>query len=406
MARILMILDQSFPPDIRVENEARSLAEAGFEVTILAIGPDQRRKTDRLGEVRVIRDRMPATIRNKMRGLAGTIPLMEFYVAHRMKMIHSVWPYDFVHAHDLYLVGGALKAGRSLAIKVVSDLHENWVAALEQYAWSNRFPARLFINLKRWDRLETAWASSSDAVVVVIEEMAERLALKGVPEKLLTVVPNTVHTNSFDAYGIDKALAESIRSPLTMLYTGGMDRHRGIETAIRAMPLILETVPDARLVLVGDGAVRTDLEKLAASIGLGNAVRFEGWKSQDTIPSYIAGADIGLIPHVKTEHTDHTIPHKLFHYMHMGLPVLASNCKPLERILTETAAGMIHASGDHDALASTVLQLVRDDDARNQMGQNGRRAVANKYNWNYAGTALVTLYRELLKMDLREKSSA
>lgn len=397
MARILMILDHSFPPDIRVENEARTLVDAGFEVTILAIGPDRRKKTDWLGEVRVIRDRMPGAIRNKMRGLAGTIPLMEFYVARRMKRIHSIWPYDAVHAHDLYLVGGALKAGRSLGIKVVADLHENWVAALEYYAWSNRFPARLFINLKRWDRLETAWASSSDAIVVVIEEMAERLALKGVPEKLMRVVPNTVHTASFDAFGIDAGIAESVRSPLTLLYTGGMDRHRGIETAIRAMPRILEFVPDARLVLVGDGAIRKELELLTASMGLGRAVRFEGWKSQDVIPSYVSGADIGLIPHVKTEHTDHTVPHKLFHYMHVGLPVLASNCRPLERILTETAAGMLYSSGDHEALASAVLRLARDTEKRNQMGQNGRRAVGEKYNWDNTGTALVALYHELLE---------
>ncbi len=397
MARILMILDHSFPPDIRVENEARSLVDAGFEVTILAIAPDRRRKEDWLGEVRVIRDRMPGAVRNKMRGLAGAIPMMEFYVAHRMKKIHSIWPYDAVHAHDLYLVGGALKAGRSIGIKVVADLHENWVAALEQYAWSNRYPARLFIDLKRWDRLERAWTCASDAVVVVIEEMAERLALKGVPEKLMRVVPNTVHTASFDAFGIDGSLAESIQSPLTLLYTGGMDRHRGIETAIRAMPRILEFVPDARLILVGDGAVRTELETLSASMGLGKAVQFEGWKPQDTIPSFVSGADIGLIPHAKTEHTDHTVPHKLFHYMHLGLPVIASNCRPLERILSETSAGLIYSSGDHDALSSAVLRLARDAEKRNQMGQNGRRAVGKKYNWDYTGTALIELYRELLE---------
>ena len=99
MSRILMVLDHSYPPDVRVENEAESLADVGHEVTILAIGPDDRPVEDRSGRVRIIRDRMPAALRNKLRGLAGAVPLLSLYVSARMAAIHRNWPFDAVQRY-------------------------------------------------------------------------------------------------------------------------------------------------------------------------------------------------------------------------------------------------------------------------------------------------------------------
>ncbi|GMQ81439.1 MAG: glycosyltransferase family 4 protein [Rhodothermia bacterium] len=396
MARILMILDHSFPPDLRVENEIETLVEAGFEVCLLAIGPDQRPETEDVGGVRIVRDRISASRRNRMRGLAGLVPVLDRYIARRMLSIYASWPFQAVHAHDLYLVGGALRGGRQLGVKVVADLHENWVAALKHYAWSNRFPAKLIINLKRWDRLETDWLTSADGVIVVIEEMAERLSAKGISEQNMIVLPNTIHRAHFDAYGIDKSVSDSIKSDLTILYTGGMDVHRGIAEAIRAMPTVRESIPSARLILVGDGAVRGELENLCSRLNLQDSVQFLGWQRQEKIPSYIAGADIGLIPHLKTEHTDHTIPHKLFHYMHLGLPVVASNCRPIERIVTGLHAGLIYSSGEPEDLALAILTLAENPVLRAETGEHGRRGVATQYNWETTASGLKDFYRKLL----------
>ena len=70
--RILMVLDHAFPPDIRVENEARTLVEAGFEVGILAIGPDDRPAREIWEGVHLFRKSVPNRVRNALRGLSGT----------------------------------------------------------------------------------------------------------------------------------------------------------------------------------------------------------------------------------------------------------------------------------------------------------------------------------------------
>jgi glycosyltransferase involved in cell wall biosynthesis len=397
MARILMALDHAFPPDIRVENEALSLSAAGHDVTVLAIGPDDRPGEERLGNVRILRDRIPASRRNRMRGLAGSVPLLTYYLSRRIRELHRDHAFDAVHAHDLYMCGGAIHAARRLGVKVVADLHENWVAAIEQYAWSTRIPARWIVRPGRWRKIESKWLSRVDGVIVVIEEMEERLRSLGVPADRIAVVSNTVRRPGFDAFGLDPSVAESMKSDLTLLYTGGMDRHRGLETALRAMPAVLQSVPGARLILVGDGAVRGELEALSDSLGLTANVIFMGRQPQERIPSYIAGADIGLIPHVRSDHTDHTIPHKLFHYMYMGVPVVSTDCRPLRRILLETGAGRVAASGDADAFASAVLELAGSPDLRRLCADNGQAAVAEKYNWERSAEGLVRLYDRLFR---------
>ncbi len=391
---ILMLLDQDFPPDLRVENEALTLAAAGYEVTVLSMAPDTRPAEDTLGPVRIVRARIPGQLRNKMRGLAGTIPLLHLFVHAQVKRIHRKHPVTVLHAHDLYLFGPALWSGHRLGLKVVGDMHENWVDALRSYAWSTRAPGKWVVRPERWQALEDRWSRAVDHLVVVIEEMAERLQDRGLPADHMTVVPNTIRLDTFDSWPVGPVAEVQGAGPI-VLYTGGMDRHRGLEEVIDAMPQVLAAVPDARLVLVGDGATRHELADRCAALGLGNAVLFPGWQPQERVKSFMAVAAIGLIPHVRSVHTDHTIPHKLFHYMHMRLPVVASDCRPLVRILEDSGAGLTYTSGQPTELADRLVALLRDPGLRRRMGESGHAAVHERWNWDATSQGLVAAYGQL-----------
>ena len=396
---ICMLLDHAFPPDLRVENEARTLAQAGFEVTILAMDPDSRPSEALDEHIQIERARIPAQIRNKARGLAASIPLMEWIVARQVRSIHAQRKIDALHAHDLYLFGAALRAGKKLHVPVVGDMHENWVEALRHYKWSTTAPGKWVVDLAKWEQLETRWASQVDRLIVVIDEMQDRIVSQlqqaGTRSEHIVTVPNTILRSSFDGWSSARPHDMPEGNPI-ILYTGGMDRHRGLEDPIRAMSIILESHPDAVLVLVGDGSVRGELEGLAKSLDLGDAVRFLGWKDQEAVRGYMEAAHIGLIPHLKTVHTDHTIPHKLFHYMHAGLPCVVSDCRPLERIVSAESCGRVYASGAPSELAGTVLQMVQDPNEMRAMAARGREAILERWNWEATSTGLVELYRELL----------
>ena len=330
-----------------------------------------------------------------MRGLAGTIPLLTGYLDRRIRKVFNEYPFDVLHMHDLYLFGGGVRAGRRLGVPVVGDLHENYVEALKHYAWSTRFPGKLFVSIPRWERLEKRWVNAVDWLVVVIEEAAERNLALGVDPSTLTVVPNTIRRTDFEGYTVEQDLVEAIRSDLTIIYTGAFDVHRGLASVLRAMPLVLDAHPGACLVLVGDGRIRPELEALADRLGIASHVRFEGWQPQARLKSYILGSDVCLVPHLKTVHTDATIPHKLFHYMYLEKPVIVTDCRPLRRIVDETQAGLVYPSGDAEALSEALLTLAADPEAAYAMARRGRAAVLERYHWEATVQGLVAMYEGL-----------
>ena len=82
--------------------------------------------------------------------------------------------------------------------------------------------------------------------------------------------------------------------------------------------------------------------------------------------------------------------------MHLGLPVVASNCKPIERILQDSDSGLIHLSGDPEDLARAVISLAENPGTGSEKGENGRRSFATRYNWEMTSSGLATFYRKLL----------
>ena len=392
--RILMLLDQRFPPDVRVENEIESLTEAGFEVILMAIAPDERSARDEFKGATVLRVRIPAKARNWMRGLAGTIPVLSWFICRQVMRVVRDCEIHAIHAHDLYMCGGALRAGKWLNLPVVSDLHENWCAVLRHYAWSTRFPGRLAISHRRWERLEARWTRQSDHVVVITQQMKARIAELGVDRSNISVLPNTVNTREFDRFPVIQEIMDGMRSPFTLSYAGTINLHRGLDTLLRAMPAVLEEV-DALLVIVGEGKIQPELEVLARSLGIADRVRFDGWQELPRLKSYFLGSDICVAPHVKGVQNDSALPHKLFQYMYLKRPVVVSNCVPMEDIVERTHCGLVFPSGDHEALARCLIELYRDPERRRLMGARGHSAVLQQYRWEISAQALTSAYSRL-----------
>lgn len=395
--RILMVLDQPFPPDTRVENEARTLIDAGFEVGLLSIGPDTRPERETWRGIHIFRSRVQKGIRNKMRGLAGTVPFLTKYIDFRVRRLHREFRFDALHLHDLYTFGGGLQAARRLGVSTVGDMHENWPDALGHYAWSTRFPTRLFVSIPRWRRLERDWSNAVDRLIVTVEEMGERLRMVGVNHPRMVVLPNTVRTEDFDTYPEDVQIVRETRSAFTIVYTGSINLHRGLNVIIRAMPRVIERISGARLVIVGDGSIRPELQAQAERLGVATSVEFKGWQPQHQIKSYILGGDVGLIPFVRTAQTNAASPHKLFHYMYLERPVVVTNCRSLERIVTACQCGIVCPYGDVKAAADALIELADNVEMRREMGRNGRRAVLEKYNWEATARPLVDMYQEIAR---------
>jgi glycosyltransferase involved in cell wall biosynthesis len=226
-----------------------------------------------------------------------------------------------------------------------------------------------------------------DRVVVVVDESAERIASMGIRPEKIFVFSNVDDTEVIVPW-------KGSRDPFTVAYAGGFGPHRGIDTLIGALPALREAVPGARLVLMGRGSSEPELKALAERLGVADAVEWTGWVDADEMRARLADASVGAVPHRRNEHTDSTVPHKLFQYMGMGLPVTVTDCAPLARIVAETGAGTVAKAGDSADLARKLAELA-DPERSAAASEAGRTAVAERYNLKTEGENLVRLYSTL-----------
>jgi glycosyltransferase involved in cell wall biosynthesis len=152
------------------------------------------------------------------------------------------------------------------------------------------------------------------------------------------------------------------------------------------------------VVLVGEGTELESLRKLVVARGLEESVLFAGWVRHDRLPAYIQASSVCCIPHLKSDHTDTTIPNKLFDYMALGKPVAVSNLDPVQRIVERVRCGAVFQSGDEEDLASVLVRLSAEGSAE-EMGERGRQAVLSDYNWQVDAKRLRDLLHGILHRD-------
>jgi glycosyltransferase involved in cell wall biosynthesis len=128
---------------------------------------------------------------------------------------------------------------------------------------------------------------------------------------------------------------------------------------------------------------------LARDLGVEDNLLLTGWLDQRDVPSLIAAADVGLIPHLVSEHTDTTVPNKIFDYMAQGRPVVVTQCRTLREIVESCQCGVVYADRDPEALASAVRTLA-DPATRERLGRAGRRAIQERYRWDKDAAVLLT----------------
>ena len=393
-----MILDNEFTGDLRVENEVMALQNAGHQVFVLCLNYGIKNSFEDFYGAEIIRISISKFVKKKLVGLNNTIfNLYPIFWSIYINRFIAEKKIEVLHVHDLWMLNSSFRSNKKFNLPVIADLHENFVHALHHYRFANTFPGNLIISKNKWKQSEIEWTKKADHIITVIEEAVERYKSIGVSEDKISVVPNYLNMENFLSMPIDERIMLKHKDNFTITYVGGFDIHRGLESAVKSIPLIKKKIRNFKFVLVGSGSNYESLLQLVNKLDVEKYVSFEGWKSHELLPSYIKGSDVCLIPHLKTEHTDNTIPHKLFQYMIFEKPVISSNCNPLLRIISETNSGLIYESDNEKDLSEKIISLYNQPLLMKEMGARGKEAVLNTYNWENASKNLVSIYSELEK---------
>lgn len=393
--KVLMVLNNKFPPDIRVEKEALSLIGAGNTVGLLSIADYQKSEIVYYKDIKIYRVAVSKFKAKKMQGLAAMIPWIDNVVAKQVLKIFENESYDAIHFHDLYLFGAASILKKRLRVKFIGDLHENYIDVLKDYKWSTTFPNKLLISFSKWERKEKEWLQLFDKIIVVNEGMRDKNIEKGVEASKIIVISNSIDTTIFDDYIIDKNIIQCFQEYFTLVYVGGFVSNRGLDHVIKGMSKLKNLKLKIRLLLVGDGEMMGSLRDLAKKLDVEDVVFFEGWQSQEKIKSYLEASDVGLVPFKRTPQTDNSSSNKLYQYMYCDLPILATNCISVKKLVNEEKCGLIYEEDNVNQFTWNVIRLYENKTLRAQLAKNGRTAVKEKYNWSIDAEKLLKLYKSL-----------
>lgn len=378
-----MVLENNFPPDERVEKEIGVLQKLGAEVSVAClILPKAPQRFETLDGVMIFRKKMSKLMHNTHIG-SLTFPFYFNWWRKYLKNIFTENDFDALHIHDLPLARVGIEMRDKFGLRLIVDTHENWPSDIKYARHTNTFIGRLLSPHKLWVDYEKTILGQVDIVITVVKEMKDRIVDLGIPESKVVVIQNLIDISRFDKrIGQKKSNA---KSPI-VYYGGGVNVHRGVQIAIRAMPEILKIYPEAKLWVIGGGSYLGECIELAKKLGLVGNIYFSGQVSQQILWSKMLEADICIIPHMKFEQTDCSSPNKIYQYMWAGKPILTSNCNSLKRIVAETQTGLSYVHDSHQELSSAVVKLWSDKALYCKFAQNGPVAIMNGLNWQAEAT--------------------
>lgn len=377
---ILGLYAEDYPWDVRIEKVLGGLARRGHHVDLVCRNLKRsasREEVDGMVCHRVLDGGLPHLLHATCTIPASFNPLWQQAV----RRILAPGRKDLVVVRDLPLAPLAIREAHRHGIPCVVDMAENhpemWRDVGRHDRW--KLPSLILKNPDLGKLMERHTVRHADMIFVVVEEMRDYLlSLGGDPERI-KIVSNTPDLQKYEQ-ALEAPPLPVQGDTLDLVYAGFVSTHRGLDQALPALARLRDMRPLPRLHIVGSGSHVSALRHTVQRLGIASQVLFHGWVEHARLNQFIAPCHVGLVPHLKTGHTDHTIPNKIFDYMAQAKPVLVSNARPLERLVQEVGCGLVFTDGDSADLARQI-QALADADRRREMGLAGRRAVFEQHHW-------------------------
>ncbi len=378
-----MLVRNPYTHDTRVEKEARTLRDAGYDVTVVAEAADDlplREARDGIGIVRVPRP-------------WPNVPLIRFvrYAVALRRALVDAGP-DILHAHDSDALGAIAGAARELHAPFIYDAHDLWLGR------PRRGRSRLYFALNQlWYRwIEERRLPRAAAHITVSPPIARHLERRYRLDNV-DLVPNyperdSVATQPASLRELASGSAIPADAPI-VLYLGALMAERGLEHLVAAMRQVRSP---AHLVLLGAGGLAPVLLRQAQREGIGDRVHVMGPIPSERVAAYAASATIGVSPIVAScLNYRYSLPNKLFQYMAAGLPVIASDFPQVREVVEGSGAGWCVDTSRSDVVAAAIDSALEDPARARAAGEAGRRAVVERFHWEVAADTLLSVYRRV-----------
>jgi glycosyltransferase involved in cell wall biosynthesis len=398
VARIAMLRTNRFTHDARVAREARTLAEAGHDVTVHCLAGKglATRETDR--GITIVRHTEPGWL--SWTGPARLVPLLRWYGRYEFlaRAAEGDRP-DVVHGHDLETLLPSHRLATRLGVPHVHHDHEicwdklgqgvaDWVTGAKRVTM-DAITAQL---RRRGDTLERrivpSLAGYLTASPLYADRLEERLGRR--PVVLLNTPPRT-DPKPEPRLRADARLPPDAR---VVLYQGGITPSGGAEQAIDAA---VDLPEGWYLVFLGATWMRPRLEERVRERDVSERVRFLDPVPPDALPAWTRAADVGLSPIRATNPGQaRSLANKLFEYLQAGLPMVVSDLPGQGAFVRDLKAGEVLPEVTPQAIANAVGRLARFPEGDlAAWGARLRKIAHERYCWEIEREKLLALYRTI-----------
>lgn len=352
--------------DVRIFlKECRSLARIGHDVTLVVADGLGARQVDgvKILDVGASTGRFSRMLRARQRVLNAALELRA----------------DVYHLHDPELLTLCAPLARR-GYRVLFDAHED---VPKQILSKHYLPAPLR-KLIAWGyaRYERHVCARIDGVIT---------ATPTIREKFLKFMPNTVAVNNYPLLGELEPPHEVQRREGEICYVGGIASIRGIREIVEAIGLCQQPV---QLHLVGQ-FMEPEVEAQVRACAAWTRVTYWGQQDRQGVRDVLSRSRIGLVTLHPTANYVESLPIKMFEYMAAGIPVIASDFPLWRGIITEAECGVCVDPMNPQDIALAIDALLEDPTKAQKMGENGQRAIQERFNWTIEEAKLSSLYAGL-----------
>ncbi len=355
---------------------ALEIAKRGYEVKIFTTSYGPKDCIEEYNSLKIYR------YGTNIKLLTSNISLGLFYKPH----LHTV---DIVHVSFDIPPGpfAGLRYARKKGLPLVITYHGDWE---ESYGNAVRRLGVVFHNKFLVDKI------LSYAKVIISPSGAYVGAsrfLRKYKDKIV-VIPNGINLEEFNI----PYPKEECRKKLSLLidknillFFGYLSPHKGPDILLKALPKILEEIPDTLLVFAGSGVMEKELERLSVKLGVEKNIEFTGFIGKEQRPLYYKAADVFCLPSTITE----SFGIVNLEAMACGVPIVASKIGGIPDVVKDGENGLLVPPKDSETLANAIIYLLENEDVRERMGRNGRKKVED-YSWARIAKETAKVYNKVI----------
>jgi len=231
----------------------------------------------------------------------------------------------------------------------------------------------------------------ADLLVTTSEDLKRRALEKGFPRNAIAI-PQGIDTDRFNPRVSGTAVRERLGwldDPIVMA-TARLIERKGVQYLVDAFAHVLRIIPDAKLMIAGEGPERSRLEAKVRTLGLSENVAFLGVIPYREVPAYYAACNIFV--HIPTYEA---MPHVIYEAMATGKPVIASRVGGIVEVIEDEENGLLVEPKDPKSTAEAILRLIKNRGLGRRIGEAALEKVEREYTWDIIAKRYLELYRHL-----------